>query len=296
MGLAKEADTNAALLQAFLEEKGLASSAAAILDVTGAESVADLKLLDAAEVEEVVERAGLKLVAGQKLRRAVAQLRDEVFVRRRSSFEDRADSKGAYQLYGHSDGSDCEDGSQGSQSRDGEDDAGDIEALYSFDGLGVTTDGGSSASKTAAKRKEAACREEGAEAASKLTTRSSATELQATLPRGAKPTGTQRSGTPVPTGRRAPVKGADLLPGSRQQAAPRREPRRVGDSLAAFERSAAPCRARVKSSRLEDEVLGSSRKGGYRGDAKEALLQNFNAAFGDFDLRRPLGGGKAAAF
>ena len=59
-------------LESFLAEHGLSKHAAGIVEATGAESVADLKLLDASQIEQVVATAGLKMVAAEKWRRAVA--------------------------------------------------------------------------------------------------------------------------------------------------------------------------------------------------------------------------------
>lgn len=61
----------------FLEAKGLGGQATRLLEVMEADSVEDLKLVDAALAEEIVAAAGLKLVSAKKFRLAVAELRGE---------------------------------------------------------------------------------------------------------------------------------------------------------------------------------------------------------------------------
>lgn len=67
--------------QGFLESKGLGEQAHRILDVTGAESLDDLRLIDDAMVDEVVKEADLKLVVAKKFRVICAELRGEVLGR-----------------------------------------------------------------------------------------------------------------------------------------------------------------------------------------------------------------------
>jgi len=62
---------------AFLESKGLGKFVQKIIEVTDAESVDDLRLLDAELLEEVVTKADLRLLSAKKLRLAVAELRGE---------------------------------------------------------------------------------------------------------------------------------------------------------------------------------------------------------------------------
>lgn len=61
----------------FLSSKGLAKQAQKIVDVTEAESVEDLKLIDVRMVEDVIKGADLKVVSAQKLRNAILELRGE---------------------------------------------------------------------------------------------------------------------------------------------------------------------------------------------------------------------------
>lgn len=61
----------------FLASAGLASHAQRIVDVTGAGSLDDLRLIDAAMLEDVVKAADLKLVVAKKFRMALAELRGE---------------------------------------------------------------------------------------------------------------------------------------------------------------------------------------------------------------------------
>jgi hypothetical protein len=58
----------------FLVSKGLGSYAEKIISVTDAESVEDLKLLDIAMVDEVIQKAELKMISAKKFRIAVAEL------------------------------------------------------------------------------------------------------------------------------------------------------------------------------------------------------------------------------
>ena len=64
-------------IESFLASHGLAKHAAALIEATDAESCDDLKLLDVAMTEKLITQLGLKLVAAQKLRQAVAALRGE---------------------------------------------------------------------------------------------------------------------------------------------------------------------------------------------------------------------------
>jgi len=60
-----------------LVAKGLGSYAEKIIQVTDAERVEDLKLLDAAMVEEVIQTAELKLISAKKFRVAIGELRGD---------------------------------------------------------------------------------------------------------------------------------------------------------------------------------------------------------------------------
>lgn len=62
----------------FLNSKGLGQYAAKIIEVTGADSLDDLKLIDASMMEEIINAAELKLISAKKFRLAVAELRGEV--------------------------------------------------------------------------------------------------------------------------------------------------------------------------------------------------------------------------
>eukprot|EP00930_Biecheleria_cincta_P047403 TRINITY_DN32854_c0_g1_i1.p1 TRINITY_DN32854_c0_g1~~TRINITY_DN32854_c0_g1_i1.p1 ORF type:complete len:549 (+),score=105.95 TRINITY_DN32854_c0_g1_i1:73-1719(+) len=70
-------DTPRSCLAQWLDSKGLGTWADKILEVSGAESLEDLKLVDTAMAEEIIVEAGLKLVAAKKLRIALAELRAE---------------------------------------------------------------------------------------------------------------------------------------------------------------------------------------------------------------------------
>jgi len=70
MGLAESASM-------WLESKGLGRHAAEIIEETDAEKVEDFKLLDMDMVEVVIKAVGLKMVAAQKFRLAMAELRGE---------------------------------------------------------------------------------------------------------------------------------------------------------------------------------------------------------------------------
>jgi len=61
----------------FLEGRGLGKFAQQIVEATDAESLDDLKLIDAAMLEEVIRAVGLKLVSAKKLSMAIAELRGE---------------------------------------------------------------------------------------------------------------------------------------------------------------------------------------------------------------------------
>jgi ubiquitin-protein ligase len=62
----------------FLVSKGLGSYAEKIMEVTDAESLEDLKMIDASMVEDVIRDAQLKIISAKKLRIALAQLRGDV--------------------------------------------------------------------------------------------------------------------------------------------------------------------------------------------------------------------------
>jgi len=70
-------DTLGSCMAQWLDSKGLGTWADKILEVSGAESLVDLKLVDAAMAEDIIVEAGLKLVAAKKLRTALAELREE---------------------------------------------------------------------------------------------------------------------------------------------------------------------------------------------------------------------------
>jgi len=67
---------DATSLVAWLESKGLGKYVEKIIDISDAEHVDDLKLLDPAMVEDMIKAADIKMVAAQKLRLAIAELRD----------------------------------------------------------------------------------------------------------------------------------------------------------------------------------------------------------------------------
>jgi len=67
---------DATSLVAWLESKGLSKYVEKIIDISDAEHVDDLKLLDAAMVEDMIKAADIKMVAAQKLRLAISELRD----------------------------------------------------------------------------------------------------------------------------------------------------------------------------------------------------------------------------
>mmetsp|Transcript_9135 Transcript_9135/g.20139 ORF Transcript_9135/g.20139 Transcript_9135/m.20139 type:complete len:571 (+) Transcript_9135:62-1774(+) len=64
-------------LSAFFAERGLGKYAEKLIEITDAESVEDLKLIDAGMADSIAEAAGLKFVSAQKLRNALAELRGE---------------------------------------------------------------------------------------------------------------------------------------------------------------------------------------------------------------------------
>jgi ubiquitin-protein ligase len=64
-------------VQSWLDSKGLGKVASSIVEATDAETLDDLKLIDAVLVEEVIKEAGLKLVTAKKFREAIAELRGE---------------------------------------------------------------------------------------------------------------------------------------------------------------------------------------------------------------------------
>jgi len=64
-------------LKAFFESNGLAKHARKIIDATDAETLDDLKLVDASMVEEIIKTADLKLVSAKKLRLCLSQLSGE---------------------------------------------------------------------------------------------------------------------------------------------------------------------------------------------------------------------------
>mmetsp|Transcript_14119 Transcript_14119/g.26434 ORF Transcript_14119/g.26434 Transcript_14119/m.26434 type:complete len:546 (+) Transcript_14119:72-1709(+) len=59
----------------WLEHKGLGKYAEKIIEVTDADSLDDIKLIDAGMAEKVIEATGLKLVTAQKFRHALEELR-----------------------------------------------------------------------------------------------------------------------------------------------------------------------------------------------------------------------------
>jgi ubiquitin-conjugating enzyme E2 D/E len=63
--------------QDFLVSKGLGNYAQKILEVSDAESLEDLKLLDAAMIEEVIQTAELKMISAKKFRLAIAEIKGE---------------------------------------------------------------------------------------------------------------------------------------------------------------------------------------------------------------------------
>jgi ubiquitin-protein ligase/Mg-chelatase subunit ChlD len=63
--------------QDFLVSKGLGNYVQKIIGVTDAESLEDLKLLDAAMVEEVIQKAELKMISAKKFRVAISEIRGE---------------------------------------------------------------------------------------------------------------------------------------------------------------------------------------------------------------------------
>jgi len=78
---------------AWLESQGLSKYAAKIVEVTDAETVDDLKLVDAAMADEVVKAADLKLVTAKKFREALAELRGEST----PQAPEKAEGKGGYE-------------------------------------------------------------------------------------------------------------------------------------------------------------------------------------------------------
>jgi len=68
---------DATSLVPWLEAKGLGKYVEKIIEVTDAEQIDDLKLLDKAMVEDVIKSADLKLVSAEKFRLAVAGLRGD---------------------------------------------------------------------------------------------------------------------------------------------------------------------------------------------------------------------------
>jgi len=64
-------------LHAFLEARGLGTFARRILEETDAESIEDLKLVDVAMLDEVIQAVGLKAVSAKKLRLAIAEIHGE---------------------------------------------------------------------------------------------------------------------------------------------------------------------------------------------------------------------------
>merc|ERR1719379_2607098 len=66
---------DATSLVAWLESKGLNKYVEKIVQVTDAEHVDDLKLLDADMVEDIIKAADMKLVTAQKFRFAMSELR-----------------------------------------------------------------------------------------------------------------------------------------------------------------------------------------------------------------------------
>jgi hypothetical protein len=62
----------------WLETKGLGKYVEKVIEVTDAEHIDDLKLLDTNMIEEVIKAADLKLVSAQKFRLALAELHGTV--------------------------------------------------------------------------------------------------------------------------------------------------------------------------------------------------------------------------
>merc|ERR1719359_584836 len=65
------------MLSAFLDASGLGKYAQKIIEVTDAESIGDLRMLEGPMVDDVIKHADLKIVPAQKLRRAIGELRGE---------------------------------------------------------------------------------------------------------------------------------------------------------------------------------------------------------------------------
>lgn len=63
---------------AWLEANGLGKYAQKIIEVTDAESVDDLKLIDTSMVEDLIRDADIKLISAKKFRLAIAQLQGEI--------------------------------------------------------------------------------------------------------------------------------------------------------------------------------------------------------------------------
>merc|ERR1712194_93732 len=72
VGLSQEEATS---IVTWLERKGLGKYVEKIIEVTDAEQIDDLKLLDGKMVEQVIKDAELKLVSAEKLRLALTELR-----------------------------------------------------------------------------------------------------------------------------------------------------------------------------------------------------------------------------
>jgi len=72
VGMSQEDSTS---IVGWLEAKGLARYVETLIEVTDAECIDDLKLLDASMVEDAIKAADLKLVSAQKFRLAITELR-----------------------------------------------------------------------------------------------------------------------------------------------------------------------------------------------------------------------------
>jgi len=81
-------------LHAFLEARGLGTYARRILEETDAESIGDLKLVDVAMLDEVIQAVGLKAVSAKKLRLAIAEIHGEDATACASPSIDAAESGG----------------------------------------------------------------------------------------------------------------------------------------------------------------------------------------------------------
>eukprot|EP00927_Polykrikos_kofoidii_P038292 TRINITY_DN32636_c0_g1_i1.p1 TRINITY_DN32636_c0_g1~~TRINITY_DN32636_c0_g1_i1.p1 ORF type:complete len:575 (-),score=98.94 TRINITY_DN32636_c0_g1_i1:122-1846(-) len=80
VGVSNLAERQIGSALAYLNASGLSAQAARIIEVTEAETVEDLKLIDAAMAEEVIKQADLKLVSAKKFRNAVGHLHGNTVV------------------------------------------------------------------------------------------------------------------------------------------------------------------------------------------------------------------------